>query len=434
MNIKFEIIKLLIEVNNGKYSNVALSKLYKNTEFSDKEKSFFTETFYGTIRNKIFIDFVIKKYSKKIKKEWIYQNLAIAIYQGFFMNSDIKGVVWEASENSKKRYGIQISKFTNAVLRNIFREKEKIVEELEEKKLYNILYSYPDFIYEKIKKRYPENFIEVLKSYKKAGSLSIRVNLLKYSEFQFERYLKNNKIDILKKVDTVYYLSNGKVLSSKIFKEGKVIVQDASSYLAARSLGAIKDEYILDSCSAPGGKALVIAEKMENQGKIEAIDIHEHKIRLIKENSEKLGVNIIEAKTADAVNLEGIYEKESFDRIIADVPCSGIGVIRKKPETLYNKEAKDILRIQKIQRDIMASMATLLKVGGTFIYSTCTILKDENTDNVSWFLENNNNFEVSKIELDENIEYNYDEFGGIEINYKDDYLDGFYIIKLKRVI
>lgn len=434
MNIKFEIIKLLTEVKEGKYSNVALNKYLKKSAFSDKEKAFFTEVFYGTLRNKILLEYVIKKYTKEIKKEWVFQNLSIAIYQGFFMSSDIKGIVWEATENTKKRYGIAMSKFVNGVLRNVFREKENTMKELEEKDRYDIIYSYPEFIYKKIKNQFGENYIEVLKSYKKVPNLSVRINKLKYNEKDFELYLEKNQIKIIKKFESVYYLSNGKILSSDIFKEGKVIVQDGASYLAAKLLGALKGEKVLDTCAAPGGKSFVIAEMMENEGLIVALDIYEHKLKLIKENYKILGIDIIETKICDSTKLSEVYKEASFDKIITDVPCSGIGVIRKKPETLYGKTKESIKELQKIQRKILEEASKVIKINGEIIYSTCSILREENGDNIADFLEKNTNFEVVKITPPENIMFSYDEFGGVEINYKEEDLDGFYIIKLKRVI
>ncbi|BDU50201.1 16S rRNA (cytosine(967)-C(5))-methyltransferase RsmB [Haliovirga abyssi] len=427
MNVKVRVIDILNSVDEGKYSNIVLNAYFNSNSVEEKEKGFMTELFYGVIRNKIFIEYIIGKFTKKVKKKWMYNLLKISIYQGFYMNSDIKGVVWEAAEVTKNKYGIEMSKFINAVLRNIFRNIDNIREELENEERYDILYSYPEWIYKKLKKEYPENFLEVMESYKKVAKMSFRVNRLKYSEVEFEEYLEKNGINILKKVDSVYYVDSGKIINTDIFRSGKVIVQDGSSYYAAKLLGAKQGEKILDCCSAPGSKAMVMAENMNNIGEITAIDIYKHKIKLIKQNKKKCGAEIVLPRLHDATKIKG-----EFDKILVDAPCSSIGVIRKKPETLYNKEYKNIKELAKLQEEILENVSKSLKVGGELIYSTCTIFNEENGDNIKKFLENNKEFKVEKIELDDNINYSYDEIGGIKIGYKEEFLDGFYIIKLVR--
>lgn len=431
MNIKIEIINLLKEMENGKYSNILLNNFFKKNNFNYKEKSFVSEVFYGVIRNDIFIDYIISKFTQKIKKKELYYLLKISVYQGIYMDSDEKGVVWEAAEITKAKYGNKLTGFVNGVLRNIFRNYKDIMEELKKNEKYDILFSYPKWVIENFKEKYKNEYIDALKSYKEIPNISFRVNTLKYTKEDFEIYLKENNIDILKNIENIYYVNSGKILESDIFKEGKVFVQDGSSYLAAMILEAKENESVLDVCAAPGTKTIVIAENMNNKGNIKACDIYEHKLKLIKDNAEKAGVNIIEPLLLDALELKN--KNYEFDKIIADVPCSGFGVIRKKPESLYNKKIEDIKNISKLQYDILESAASRLKIGGTLVYSTCTIFDIENKENIKKFLENNTNFKSESIDFSYNINYEKDEYGGIQINYKEKYLDGFYFIKLKRV-
>lgn len=431
MNIKIEIINLLKEMENGKYSNILLNNFFKKNNFNYKEKSFVSEVFYGVIRNDIFIDYIISKFTQKIKKKELYYLLKISIYQGIYMDSDEKGVVWEAAEITKAKYGNKLTGFVNGVLRNIFRNYKDIMEELKKNEKYDILLSYPKWVIENFKEKYKNEYIDALKSYKEIPNISFRVNTLKYKKEDFETYLKENNIDILKNIENIYYVNSGKILDSDIFKDGKVFVQDGSSYLAAMILDAKENESVLDVCAAPGTKTIVIAENMNNKGNIKACDIYEHKLKLIKDNAEKAGVNIVETLLLNALELKNTnYE---FDKMIVDVPCSGFGVIRKKPETLYNKKIDDIKNISKLQYDILESAASRLKIGGTLVYSTCTIFDIENKENIKKFLENNINFKSESINFSYNINYEKDEYGGIQINYKEKYLDGFYFIKLKRV-
>ena len=430
MNVKQVAINLISQLDKGAYSNIALNETFKTLNINSKEKAFITEIFYGVIRNKKFLDYIIERYTKDIRKEWIRNLLRISIYQITFMNSDNKGVVWEATELAKK-YSIAISKFINGTLRNYLRNKDSELKRLDNEKNYEILYSIPKWFYDTLEKQYGnENLKQAITSLKKIPYLSVRVNKLKYTEEEFEEFLKEKDIQIIKKVDTVYYVNSGLIINSEEFKTGKIIAQDASSYLAAKNLGVIPNELVLDICAAPGGKTAVLAEEMKNSGEVIAIDIHQHKIKLIDTNMKKLGIDIVKAIVIDARNVN--KQGRKFDKILVDVPCSGYGVIRKKPEILYSKNRENIEELAKLQLEILNSAADILKDGGELIYSTCTITAEENTNNIKKFLEERKEFKVEKLYIPENISGDYDKLGGFCINYKEEIMDNFYIIKLKK--
>ncbi|MFC2424393.1 MAG: 16S rRNA (cytosine(967)-C(5))-methyltransferase RsmB [Fusobacterium polymorphum] len=430
MNVKQVAINLISQVDKGAYSNIALNETFKTLDINSKEKAFITEIFYGVIRNKKFLDYIIDIYTKDIRKEWIRNLLRISIYQITFMDSDDKGVVWEATELAKK-YSIGISKFINGTLRNYLRNKDLELKELYDKKNYEVLYSIPKWFCNVLEKQYGnENLKQAITSLKKIPYLSVRVNKLKYSEEEFEEFLKEKDIQIIKKVDTVYYVNSGLIINSEEFKTGKIIAQDASSYLAAKNLGVIPNELVLDICAAPGGKTAVLAEKMKNSGEVIAIDIHQHKIKLIDTNMKKLGIDIVKAIVMDARNVN--KQGRKFDKILVDIPCSGYGVIRKKPEILYSKNRENIEELAKLQLEILNSAADILKDGGELIYSTCTITDEENTNNIKKFLEERKEFKIEKLYIPENVSGDYDSLGGFCINYKEEIMDNFYIIKLKK--
>ena len=430
MSVKYITMGLISQVDKGAYSNIVLNDAFREFFLSPKEKAFMTEIFYGVIRNKKFLDYIIERYTKDIRKEWIRNLLRISIYQITFMNSDDKGVVWEATELAKK-YSIAISKFINGTLRNYLRNKDLELKELYDKKNYEVLYSIPKWFCDVLEKQYGnENLKQVITSLKKIPYLSVRVNKLKYSEEEFEEFLKEKDIQIIKKVDTVYYVNSGLIINSEEFKTGKIIAQDASSYLAAKNLGAMPNELVLDICAAPGGKTAVLAEEMKNSGEVIAIDIHQHKIKLIDTNMKKLGIDIVKAIVMDARNVN--KQGRKFDKILVDVPCSGYGVIRKKPEILYSKNRENIEELAKLQLEILNSAADILKDGGELIYSTCTITDEENTNNIKKFLEERKEFKVEKLYIPENVLGDYDNLGGFCINYKEEIMDNFYIIKLKK--
>ena len=430
MSVKYVAMKLISFVDKGSYSNIVLNDAFKEFYLTAKEKAFITEIFYGVLRNKNFLDYMIEKNTKVIKKEWIRNLLRISIYQLTFMSSDAKGVVWEATEIAKK-HGIAISKFINGTLRNYLRNKDLEIKKLHDEKNYEILYSIPQYFCDILEKQYgSENLNQAIISLKKIPYLSVRVNKLKYSEEEFEEFLKERDIQIIKKVDSVYYVNSGLIINSKEFKEGKIIAQDASSYLAAKNLGVKPDELVLDICAAPGGKTAVLAEEMENKGEIIAIDIHQHKKKLIEENMKKLGIDIVKATVLDARNVN--KQGRKFDKILVDVPCSGYGVIRKKPEILYTKNRENIEELASLQLEILNSAADILKDGGELIYSTCTIISQENTENVEKFLNERKEFKVKALNIPENVSGEYDKLGGFSINYKEEIMDNFYIIKLVK--
>ena len=430
MSVKYVTMGLISQVDKGAYSNIVLNDAFREFFLSPKEKAFMTEIFYGVIRNKKFLDYIIDIYTKDIRKEWIRNLLRISIYQITFMDSDNKGVVWEATELAKK-YSIGISKFINGTLRNYLRNKDLELKELYDKKNYEVLYSIPKWFCDVLEKQYGnKNLKQAITSLKKIPYLSVRVNKLKYSEEEFEEFLKEKDIQIIKKVDTVYYVNSGLIINSEEFKAGKIIAQDASSYLAAKNLGAMPNELVLDICAAPGGKTAVLAEEMKNSGEVIAIDIHQHKIKLIDTNMKKLGIDIVKAIVIDARNVN--KQGRKFDKILVDVPCSGYGVIRKKPEILYSKNRENIEELAKLQLEILNSAADILKDEGELIYSTCTITNEENTNNIKKFLEERKEFKVEKLYIPENVLGDYDKLGGFCINYKEEIMDNFYIIKLKK--
>ena len=433
MNIKARVISLIREVENGKFSNIALNEYFKENTLSKKERAFITELFYGVLRNKIFLDYEIDKRTTTIKKDWIRNILRLSMYQMSFMNSDDKGVIWEATELTKKKFSVPVGKFINGVLRSYQREWQEDVKELKESGKNYIYLSYPEWFYNKLVSEYGEEKGELfLQSLKKIPYISFRVNRLKYSCEEFEKLLQERKIEIIKKVESVYYLDSGILLYSDEFREGKIIVQDASSYLSARNLNPKPNESVLDTCSAPGGKTAVLGELMDNSGELLALDIYPHKLKLIEENCHKCGVDIVRPVKMDARKLK--EQGKKFDKILVDAPCSGYGVLRKKPEAIYNKDSENVEELAKLQFEILESASQVLKDNGELVYSTCTILKEENGENIKRFLEKYPEFETVELYIPENVNGTYDSVGGFTVDYKEDILDGFYIVKLRKKI
>ena len=427
-NIKLDIVNLLDEIQNGKYSNIQMNYYFSQNEYSKKEREFITNIINVTLKNLIFVDYMLGQTVRNIQKRKIKQLLRISAAQILFMDSDNAGVVYEAGEISKIINKHQTG-FVNATLQSIIKNKEEIINAMPEDKKEGIVHSYPQWFVNKLKTDYPDDYTGIMKAYKERSYLSVRYNRKKLSKDDFEKILSEIKSEILFSADEVYYLSNGNILATDEYKRGDIIIQDASSYIAVKNLGVTEEDIVLDACAAPGGKSLAILQTFSPKLLL-ATDIHEHKIELMKKMKEKYGYDNFEVKLNDATKIENLNMK--FDKILLDVPCSGLGVLRKKPEKIYTLTSDDIKNLKKLQKKIFDSAYACLNDDGIILYSTCTFTENENTNNLKYFLEKYDNLKVEEIEVPENVIISKDEFGGTYISYKNQYLDGFYIVKLKK--
>ena len=427
-NIKLDIVNLLDEIQNGKYSNIQMNYYFSQNEYSKKEREFITNIINITLKNLIFVDYILGQTVRNIQKRKIKQLLRISVTQILFMDSDNAGVVYEAGEISKIINKHQTG-FVNATLQAIIKNKEEIINAIPEDKKEGIVNSYPQWFVNKLKTDYPDDYLAIMKAYKERSYLSVRYNSKKLSKDDFEKILSEIKSEVLFSADEVYYLSNGNILATEEYKRGDIIIQDASSYIAVKNLDVTEQDTVLDACAAPGGKSLAILQTVSPKLLL-ATDIHEHKIEVMKKMKERYGYDNFEIKLNDAANIENLNMK--FDIILLDVPCSGLGVLRKKPEKIYNLRSDDIKNLKKLQKKIFDSAYACLNDDGIILYSTCTFTENENTNNLKYFLEKYDNLKVEEIEVPENVIISKDEFGGTYISYKNQYLDGFYIVKMKK--
>ena len=427
-------LKILYEIDtkNG-YSNIVLNEyINKNKgKLESKDIGLISEIIYGVTTWKLTIDEIIKKHSKiKIKKisNWIINILRMGIYQIIFLDKIPKSAAVNESVNLAKRYGHKSSSnFVNAILRKIeYKDYEELNEIENDIERISKTTSMPIWIVKELQKdRKDINKVEkICKELNRRPKISIRRNNIKISKEQFEKILKEEKYEYEKnKENEMFYILNKtkNIENLEEFKKGYFTVQDISAGLSAYYLEPKKGEKILDACSAPGGKTTYIAEIMENEGEIEAWDIYESRTKLIEENAKRLGIKIIKTKINDAT----IYDenkKEKFDKILLDVPCLGIGVIKRKPDIKWQRKYEDIEKISKIQEQILETCSKYLKKGGKIIYSTCSILKKENEENIYNFLQKNKNFELEKIENKEFLDI-----------LPSENQDGFFIAKLTKM-
>ncbi len=424
------------------YSNIALNQVLKeNRNIDERDVGLISELVYGTITWKLTLDEIIKKYSNiKLKKisAWILNILRMGIYQIIFLDKIPKSAAVNESVNLAKRYGHKSSSdFVNAILRKVSVNDYKELEEIkDDKERISKITSMPMWIIEELlKQKDIKEVEEICKNSNLKPNTTIRINKLKTNKKELEEKLDERKIEYLEgSLEDFFVLKKVKNIENiDLFKEGFFTVQDEGAGLIVDVLAPREDEYILDACSSPGGKTTYIAEKMKNNGKIEAWDIHEHRVKLVQNVAKRLGINIIQAKTQDATEFnQDLVGK--FDKILLDVPCLGLGVIKRKPDIKWKRKKEDIEEITKIQKAILDNCSKYLKKNGELVYSTCSILKEENEDIIEGFLKENSQFEFCK----EN-EKNYENI--VIFGEKDKYIniypsnenDGFFICKLRKM-
>ncbi len=402
-NLRLQILKALLRVENGSYSNLLLDSKLKNID-DQRDKNLFTEIFYGVLRNKLYLDYVIKQFSKtSLKKmdEEVLMGLRIGVYQLFFLDKiPARAAIYESVEAVKILLdsGNQGAvSFTNGVLRNINRKKESIKlpsQKDKPEKYLSVKYSYPLWLVRRFIRDYNFNKTEmILKAGNKRAGVIYRHNSLKASREEFIKLLNQDQIKYEKTfLDSFYRLTEVKnPAAAEAFKSGAAYIQGTSAGLASLLLNPKADMNLLDLAAAPGGKTSHLAELMNNRGSITALDISQSRLNLVEENLERLGVENVLLKKADAAEYQ---DQKQYDKILADLPCSGLGLIASKPEIKWDKNENLIKKMAELQYNILDNNLDKLKVGGELLYSTCTLTREENQDQIKRILAENRNFEL----------------------------------------
>ncbi len=389
------------------YSNIVISNTIKNSKMSDLDRGLYTQIVYGVLKNKLLLDFHLRPYTDgKVLKDWMRHLLELSIYQMLFLDRVPPYAILNDAVEIAKKIDFSASKLINAVLRNFEVQKEPTEE--------YIKYSTSEWLFKQIKGQYKDDYIEIMESFMKNPKLSARVNLSKTSR---DRITGSNVIESIVTNTGVIY-AKGNIADTKEYKDGLVSIQDEASQLVARTMNPKKIDMILDVCAAPGGKTTHMAEIMKNEGTIIANDVHSHRLDLIKQNADRLGLTNIEYTNIDGTKLKRVHSRESFDKVLVDAPCSGWGVLGRKPEIKYFQSQAAVDAITEIQSDLLEAVETLVKIDGILVYSTCTINKGENEVQVKKFLQTHANYELVK----ETFILPYE-----------NHTDGFYIAKMKKV-
>ncbi len=420
MKVREIAFKVLWDIlHDDLYSNIALDKALREEPLSMVDKKFLTMLVHGTLQRFSSLEFEIDQVTKgKVVKDKMKLMLIMSLYQLRYMDKTPSyAIINEAVEFMKTLDGKAGASFTNGVLRTLTREnhKPKINDFPSYLHYLSVAGNTPMFVCKMWESQYGiQTTKDIIKANLKEAPFAVRVNILKTSK---EKLL--NKKFILGKLakNSLIYLGNKRISELDEFKNGEISVQDESGQLVADILEPKENDLILDMCAAPGSKTGHIAELMNNKGKIYALDLYEHRVKLLNDGMQRLGITNVETKVADATALENDFKKEMFDKILLDAPCSGLGVVRRKPDILRKITPERIDSIISDQIKLLESANLYLKENGILVYSTCTLNKNENEKQIRKFIEKHPDYFL----LEEKIifPYEYDS-------------DGFYIAKLKK--
>lgn len=440
-------LKVIYQVNEeDAFANIALDQAFSQFQLNDpRDKGLATELVYGCIKFRGRLDWVIDQYAKpKVEKmaPWIRNIIRLGLYQIMFLDKVPVSAAINESVKLAKKYGHQGTvKFVNGVLRNIERNKEKIVYPditKEPVQHIGIFYSFPIWLVERWVRDFGiENTVKLCTFFNNPSSLWIRTNTLRTNREDLKEALNRlniNSEESIKTPDGLKILGSLDVGRLEEFKRGLFTVQDESSMLVSHVLSPIKGQVLLDVCSGPGGKTSHLAQLMDNSGLILAFDVHEHRLELIRETCTRMGITNVKTILKDARFTTDIVN-DPVDAVLVDAPCSGLGVLGRRPDARWRKKPEDITDLQIIQKEILHEAARLVKPGGTLVYSTCTITREENNDVIKDFLEKNKEFFLDP-NLPEFLPYNSQEGkdGWIQFLPFNHNMDGFFIARMQRKV
>lgn len=398
VNTRELILGILLEVNKeGQYSHLVIRSTLEKYQYLEKqERAFITRVCEGTLEYKIRLDYILNQFSTvpaEKMKPVIRELLRSSVYQILYMDSVPDSAVCnEAVKLARKKGFYNLTGFVNGVLRKIAREYGSIrfpgKDQPEE--YLSVIYSMPKWLVQRFLEQYGfEKTEKMLESFLKEKPTTIRIREYLVDKKAVLESLERQQVTVEKApyIENAYYLKNYDYLPAlEAFRMGTVQVQDVSSMLVGDIADSKEGDYVIDLCAAPGGKTLCIADKLKGTGRVDARDISRSKTDLIRENAIRQSFLNVVVSEKDASQLDS-DSLEKADILIADVPCSGLGVMGRKTDIKYKMNPAKIQELAGLQRQILEQASTYVKPGGTLIYSTCTITNEENLDNVKWFTE-----------------------------------------------
>ncbi|KAB0441901.1 MULTISPECIES: 16S rRNA (cytosine(967)-C(5))-methyltransferase RsmB [Lysinibacillus] len=403
-NVRDAALSILLAVDkNQAYSNLLLNETIKRHKIEAKDRALLTELTYGTLQHKMTLDYYLEPFIRGSIDHWVRWLLRISLYQMQYLTRiPAHAAVNEAVEIAKRRGHRGIASTVNGILRSVLRQGVPAITDIENPiERLAIETSHPIWLVQ----RFVDNYgLEVATGMLHENNVppmqTVRVNTTKVTVEQAIAELEAEGLTA-KQSDVIpecLHLTNGQPARTHAFKEGHITIQDESSMIPANVLNPSPGMRVLDMCAAPGGKTTHLAEIMKNEGSILATDLHPHKLDLIDHNTERLGLDIIETAPIDGRKAPEFLQAESYDAVLVDAPCSGLGVMRRKPDIKYTKREEDLENLQTIQLALLDAATKVLKIEGKLVYSTCTVDIQENEGTVKAFLATHPEMEAIQLE------------------------------------
>ncbi|MBE1553512.1 16S rRNA (cytosine(967)-C(5))-methyltransferase RsmB [Sporosarcina limicola] len=437
-NVRDAALSILMEINdNQAYSNLLLHRTIEKYGIETKDRGLLTELTYGTLQQRMTLDYYLEPFVRGKLDGWVRELLRLSVYQIVYLTKiPPHAVVHEAVEIAKRRGHKRIAPTVNGILRNVLRQGVRSLDELEDGIAKTAIEtSHPEWLIKRWSAQFGEEEAAIMAHENNAPpAMSVRVNTAKITVDEAIASLESEGIEVRhgEVVPACIVSVNGNPANTEAYKKGYITIQDESSMLPVLALNVSPGMKVLDMCAAPGGKTTHIAELMNNEGEVFAHDIHEHKLALIEANAHRLGLSSIKPKSGDSRKLVELYGPSSFDRILVDAPCSGLGVIRRKPEIKYNKTEADFIGLSNLQSQLLDTACELIKPDGVIVYSTCTMEYLENYGVVKRFLKQHPDMEKIPLHQLKNHE---------KLAISDDMLqvlpqhfgsDGFFVVAFKK--
>jgi len=430
VNARKVVLETLNEIDKDRFSNKLIQDIQNRDDIEARDKGFISKIVYGVVENRIYLDYVIRKFSsirlKKIEPD-ILNVLRLSAYQIIYLTKVPDSAVVDEAVKLTKKINKRHSGFVNGILRNLIRNLDTVELPTDDLERLSIQYSHPIWLVKKWFDLFGLSFTEdLLKANNETPKLILRTNTLLITREDLMTKLISSGLecelsDIVEEGIIVTSLGTMNIDQLEAYKLGEFIVQDESSIKVGHILAPKAGEYVLDLCAAPGGKTTHMSQLMGNKGQIYSCDISKAKLDLVKENVTRLKLKNVRLFENDAMVYNEALENK-FDKVLVDAPCSGLGIIRRKPDIKYQKTEADILALNEIQTAILEQAAKYVKQGGVLVYSTCTIEPSENRLMVEAFLESHSDFEIVAIDGNKDLQL----YPNVHKT------DGFYCCKLLR--
>jgi 16S rRNA (cytosine967-C5)-methyltransferase len=438
-NVRDAALSILMAIEkNQAYSNLLLHQTIEKYNIEQKDSGLLTEITYGTLQHKMTLDYYLEPFVKGKLDDWVRQLLRLSLYQIHYLDRiPNHAAVNEAVEIAKKRSHKGTAGLVNGILRSVLRQGLRSTDKIEDPiERLSIASSHPLWLIKRWVEQFGFEQTETMAFENNTPpTQTIRVNLTRTSvdeviDMLEDEGIVSHKSDVLPEC---LHIEKGQVAKTKAFQYGFVSIQDESSMIPTHALRVEPGHRVLDMCAAPGGKSMHIAEHLQGKGSLVSVDLHPHKVTLISEQATRLGFENIETRTMDSRKLTDEYEEESFDRILVDAPCSGLGVIRRKPDIKYTKKEEDFASLQTIQLRLLDEASKLIKPDGLIVYSTCTIDETENNGTVQAFLANHPEMVLDELNVLPNAYHHLITQGTIHIFPQDFNSDGFFVAAFKKI-